>query len=203
MDIYSLVQKLPEDLVRVIASYDPTKELRRKQLKESFDGIHSTAKWCLDIPNFARGSEMTLWHVISLVTLYGCCHGHYNDWNYSLRTKSKYKKDRDFAITLETDQLQCYIDVILGTIGGIRGNIDIGVESGLFTPMMEDRLTLYEETVKRRLQLDKLKYGDLAVTAVFANWRKIKTEPIPREPIIRKIAKRRMKGKKRNNRRRR
>ena len=199
MDIYSLVQKLPEDLVRVIASYDPTKELKRKQLKESFDGIHSTAKWCLDIPNFARASEMTLWHVISLLTLYGCCHGHYNDWNYSLRTKSKYKKDRDFAITLETDQLQCYIDVILGTIGGIRGNIDIGVESGLFTPMMEDRLTLYEEHVNDMFKGGEPQWHDF----VFANWRKIKTEPIPREPIIRKIAKRRMKGKKRNNRRRR
>ena len=49
MDIYPLVQKLPEELVRVIASYDPTKELKRKQLKKSFEGIHHTAKWKLNI----------------------------------------------------------------------------------------------------------------------------------------------------------
>ena len=82
MDIYSLVQKLPEDLVRVIASYDPTKELKRKQLKKSFEGIHHTAKWKLNIRNHI-GNQFriqkfgaTIWDVIQVLVVC-CCFGCY------------------------------------------------------------------------------------------------------------------------------
>jgi len=196
MDIYSLVQKLPEELVRVIASYDPTKELKRKQLKESFEGIHHTAKWQLNIRNhFVNHFRIqkvgaTIWDVIQFLVVC-CCFGCYDE-RYDLRITSKYREGRDFRITLGIDNLMTYVDLLIGSIGGIR-NLDLeegrkiasshpGNVDDEWDKWFENNLCEYDKVCRDKVERMKqcgIDTGCQCYNKKLDDWRGHRTESIP------------------------
>ena len=121
--VYSLTQKrvyikpdsftlLPEDVVKVIASYDPTKEIRRKELKKSFAGIRPVSHY--DFRFGVKGSadtfwklDITIWEILAqVVTL--CSYGvHPSDIRYQLGIRSSVNEDEFYwHDALETDLFQ-------------------------------------------------------------------------------------------------
>ena len=130
MDIYSLVQKLPEELVGIIASYDPTKELKRKQLKKSFNDIHRVSTYALRIDNWVR-SDQTIWEVYAGMFQL-IANGHFRqadgtneyagvrlyrdvDWN-----RIRHLSDFPRPLDIDGDRLAWYAMMCAGLVGGVN-----------------------------------------------------------------------------------
>ena len=186
MDIYSLVQKLPEELVGIIASYDPTKELRRKQLKKSFDDIHRGSFYMLNIDGHAR-PNLTIYEVFAMILRvidYDAFH-HQNHMEdvvlYQQKTYftfTSFDEDGDGEAVVSEDSLPkplkvdgkdlaFYATMWAGFLGGINGNIDI------FDGLAMSVQPKQEKTTMKAVHEMK-KFGEEFVKYMFSNMRKLK-----------------------------